>query len=51
LGVVIIKLFFYDLTNASTISKIVLFISVGVLLLIASFLYQRLSKRLLEEGD
>jgi uncharacterized membrane protein len=49
LGIVILKLFFNDLVNISTISKIVLFISVGVLLLIASFLYQRLSKRLLEE--
>jgi uncharacterized membrane protein len=51
LGIVILKLFIYDLTNASTISKIILFISVGILLLIASFLYQKLSKQLLDDGE
>jgi uncharacterized membrane protein len=45
LGIVIIKLFTYDLSDATTITKIILFISVGILLLIASFLYQRLSKK------
>lgn len=46
LGIVILKLFSYDLSDANTLTKIILFISVGILLLIASFLYQRLSKKL-----
>lgn len=40
-AVVIAKLFFYDIADLGTISKTVVFISLGILLLIASFLYNK----------
>ncbi len=40
-GVTLIKLFFYDLTHLNTISKVIVFVSLGVLLLIISFLYNK----------
>lgn len=40
-GIVTGKLLLYDLTGLSTGGKIVVFLSVGVLLLLASFLYQK----------
>ena len=43
-GVTLIKLFFYDLTDLDTISKTIVFISLGVLLLIISFLYNKYRK-------
>jgi Predicted membrane protein (DUF2339) len=38
------KLFFYDIASLSTISKTVVFISLGVMLLIISFLYNKYKK-------
>ncbi len=46
----LIKLFFYDLSSLSTISKTVVLIVLGALLLIASFLYNKF-KALLFDGD
>ncbi|MCH2232658.1 MAG: DUF2339 domain-containing protein [Crocinitomicaceae bacterium] len=43
------KLFTYDILNISTGGKIVAFISLGILLLIVSFLYQKL-KQLIVDG-
>ncbi|HEY4788452.1 MAG TPA: DUF2339 domain-containing protein [Bacteroidales bacterium] len=40
-GIALIKLFFYDLSQLDTIAKTVVFISLGVLLLIISFLYHK----------
>ncbi len=40
-GVTLIKLFFYDLTNLNTIQKTIVFVSLGVILLIISFLYNK----------
>lgn len=40
-AIVIAKLFFYDIADLGTISKTVVFISLGILLLIASFLYNK----------
>ena len=40
-SVTLIKLFFYDISHLNTISKTVVFISLGVLLLIVSFLYTK----------
>jgi len=40
-SITLIKLFFYDLTHLNTISKTILFVSLGVLLLIISFLYNK----------
>lgn len=37
----LIKLFFYDLTDLDTISKTIVFVSLGALLLIISFLYNK----------
>jgi len=48
-GVTLFKLFFYDLADLSTLSKTVVFVSLGILLLIISFLYNKF-KGLLWEG-
>lgn len=40
-GITLIKLFFYDIANLSTMAKTVVFISLGILLLIISFLYNK----------
>lgn len=40
-GLTLVKLFFYDITELDTISKTIVFVLLGVLLLITSFLYQK----------
>jgi uncharacterized membrane protein len=45
LGITIVKLFLYDIKNVSETGKIVAFILLGVLILIISFVYQKISKR------
>ncbi|MEI6277535.1 MAG: DUF2339 domain-containing protein [Prolixibacteraceae bacterium] len=40
-GVTLIKLFFYDLIDMDTISKTIVFVSLGTLLLIISFIYNK----------
>ena len=40
-GVTLIKLFFYDISHLSTIAKTIVFVSLGLLLLIISFLYNK----------
>lgn len=40
-GITLVKLFFYDIADLDTISKTVVFVSLGVLLLIISFLYNK----------
>lgn len=40
-GITLIKLFFYDLIELNTISKTIVFVSLGVMLLIISFLYNK----------
>ena len=49
-GATLVKLFFYDLTSLDTISKTIVFVSLGVLLLIISFLYNKY-KRLIFERE
>jgi len=49
--VTLIKLFFYDLAGSSTITKTVSFISLGVLLLVVSFLYNKYKEVLFGDGD
>jgi hypothetical protein len=49
--VTLIKLFVYDLAGAGTITKTVSFISLGVLLLVVSFLYNKYKDVLFGEGD
>ncbi|WP_075590866.1 DUF2339 domain-containing protein [Labilibacter marinus] len=41
LGLTLLKLFFYDLVNLRTIEKIIVFVALGLLLLIISFLYNK----------
>ncbi len=40
-GITLIKLFFYDIASLDTISKTIVFVSLGILLLIISFLYNK----------
>jgi uncharacterized membrane protein len=40
-GATLLKLFFYDLSHLNTIAKTIVFVSLGVLLLIISYLYNR----------
>lgn len=49
-SVTILKLFFYDLSHLNTISKTVLFITLGVILLLISFLYNKY-KHLINDND
>ncbi len=41
LGLTLAKLFFYDIADLDTISKTVVFVSLGILMLIVSFLYNK----------
>jgi len=49
LGLVLCKLFVYDLSSVSQGAKIIAFVVLGVVLLVLSFLYQKLKKILFEE--
>ncbi len=40
-GIMLVKLFFYDLRHLSTISKTIVFIALGIILLIISFMYNK----------
>ena len=40
-AITLIKLFFYDLANLSTISKTIVLVALGILLLATSFLYNK----------
>lgn len=48
-GVTLLKLFFYDIAHLDTISKTIVFVSLGVLLLIISFLYNKYKHIIAEE--
>jgi uncharacterized membrane protein len=50
LGLTIAKLFLYDIKNASETGKIIAFILLGVLILIISFVYQKLKVLVLDDG-
>ncbi|MBO9201520.1 MULTISPECIES: DUF2339 domain-containing protein [Niastella] len=49
--ITLIKLFFYDLAGSSTITKTISFISLGVLLLVMSFLYNKYKEVLFGDGE
>ena len=49
LGVTIIKLFVYDIKNVSETGKIIAFILLGVLILIISFVYQKIKRLVVDE--
>jgi len=46
----LVKLFFYDLTNLETIPKTIVFLIIGSLLLIVSYLYNKYTKMIFEES-
>jgi uncharacterized membrane protein len=48
-GATLVKLFFYDLDSLDTISKTIVFISLGILLLIISFLYNKFTRKIFGE--
>ncbi len=48
-AITLVKLFFYDITNLNTISKIIIFLVLGILLLIISFLYNKYKHIILED--
>ncbi|MEP7265487.1 MAG: DUF2339 domain-containing protein, partial [Bacteroidota bacterium] len=48
--VTILKLFIFDIRGISEGGKILAFISLGILLLVVSFMYQRLKKLIMEDG-
>lgn len=48
-SVVLVKLFLYDIRNISETGKIIAFILLGVLLLLISFMYQKLKKIIIDD--
>jgi uncharacterized membrane protein len=50
-SITLIKLFIYDTEQLGTIGKTVVFVSVGILLLIVSFLYNQYKSKLLQESN
>ena len=50
-AVTLIKLFAYDISHLNTISKTIVFISLGVLLLIISFLYNKYNDVISDENE
>jgi len=50
-GVTLIKLFLYDIKYLDTISKTIVFVLLGILLLIISFLYNKYKHIISEEID
>jgi uncharacterized membrane protein len=50
-SITLFKLFVYDTERLGTISKTVLFVSLGVLLLIVSYLYNKYKSKILEDSN
>jgi len=50
-AVTLIKLFFYDIADLDTIAKTIVFVSLGVLLLIISFLYNKYKHLIAAENE
>ncbi|MDA9339593.1 DUF2339 domain-containing protein [Polaribacter sp.] len=49
LGITVVKLFMYDIKNVSETGKIIAFILLGILILVISFVYQKIKKLVVEE--
>jgi uncharacterized membrane protein len=49
-GITLVKLFFYDIAHLPTLSKTIVFVSLGTLLLIISFLYNKYKSKIFEEA-
>ena len=50
-AITLLKLFFYDIASLNTISKTIVFVSLGVLLLIISFLYNKYKHIITDESE
>ena len=50
-GATLIKLFFYDISYLDTIAKTIVFVSLGLLLLLISFLYHKFNELISSEED
>ncbi len=50
-AITLVKLFFYDIAHLNTISKTIVLVSLGVLLLIISFLYNKYTDVITEETE
>ncbi|MBB3699956.1 DUF2339 domain-containing protein [Flammeovirga yaeyamensis] len=48
-GITLLKLFFYDIIHLNTIAKTIVFVSLGILLLIISFLYNKFKHKITDE--
>jgi uncharacterized membrane protein len=51
LGITLVKLFFYDLSTLTTISKTVVLLVLGMIMLMASFLYNKFKDSILGEEE
>jgi uncharacterized membrane protein len=50
-GITLIKLFLYDIASLNTISKTIVFVSLGILLLVISFLYNKYKHIIADEDE
>ena len=50
-GFTLAKLFFYDIAGLDTISKTVIFVSLGIILLVVSFLYNKYKNLIFEANE
>ena len=50
-GITLVKLFLYDITDLNTISKTIVFVSLGILLLFISFLYNKYKHKITDENE
>lgn len=50
-GITLVKLFFYDIATLNTISKTIVFVSLGLLLLIISFLYNKYKHIITDDNE
>lgn len=50
-GITLLKLFFYDIAHLNTISKTIVFVVLGALLLVISYLYNRYKHQIFEDSE
>ncbi|WP_338355926.1 DUF2339 domain-containing protein [Yeosuana marina] len=50
-SITLIKLFFYDIAHLGTLSKTIVFVSLGILLLIISFLYNKFKNQIADDTE
>lgn len=50
-AITLVKLFFYDISHLNTIAKTIVFVVLGILLLVISFLYNKYKHLIFEEEE